>query len=62
MADALTLSGLIIQTFSQKKNAQAATVEPRLVGTPRYYGQFSLSLGESPYILSKFNRLNTDTG
>ena len=62
LADALTLSGLIIQTLSQKKNAQAATVEPRLIGTLRYYGQFSLSLGESPYILSKFNPLNTDTG
>ena len=43
------------------------TVEPRFTDTrliriPRYYGQFSLSLGKkSPYILSKFNPLNTDT-
>ena len=43
------------------------TVEPRftdtgLIRTPRYYGQFSLSLGKkSPYILSKFNPHNTDT-
>ena len=43
------------------------TVEPgftdtRLIRTPRYYGQFSLSLGKkSPYILSKFQPLNTDT-
>ena len=30
--------------------------------TPHYHGQFALSLGkESPYILSKFNPLNTDT-
>ena len=36
----------------------------RLIRTPHYmyYGQFALSLGkESPYILSKFNPLNTDT-
>ena len=32
-----------------------------LIQTP-HYGQFVLSLGkECPYILSKFNRLNTDT-
>ena len=43
------------------------TVEPRftdtrLIRAPRYYGQFSLSLGKkSPYIFSKFNPLNTDT-
>ena len=43
------------------------TVEPRftdtgLIRTPRYYGQFSLSLGKkSPYILSKFNPHNSDT-
>ena len=43
------------------------TVEPRFTDTrliriPRYYGQFALSLGkESPYILSKFHPLNTDT-
>ena len=44
-------------------------VKPRftntgLIRTPHYmyYGQFALSLGkESPYILSKFNPLNTDT-
>ena len=34
----------------------------RLIRTPHYYGQFTLSLGkESPYIFSKFNLLNTDT-
>ena len=33
----------------------------RLIRTPRYYGQFSLSLGkESPYIISKFKPPNTD--
>ena len=33
-----------------------------LIRIPRYYGQFALSLGkESPYILSKFHPLNTDT-
>ena len=30
--------------------------------TPHFYGEFALSLGkENPYILSKFNRLTTDT-
>ena len=33
LADALILSGPIIQTLSQKKKTQAATVEPRLIGT-----------------------------
>ena len=37
-------------------------VEPRLVRTPRYYGQFALSLGKRlPYIFSKFNPLNSVT-
>ena len=37
-------------------------VKPRLIRTPRSYGQFALSTGkESPYICSKFNPLNTDT-
>ena len=42
------------------------TVKPcftdtRLIRTPRYYGQFALSLRkESPEIFSKFNPLNTD--
>ena len=36
--------------------------DTRLIRTPRYYGQFALSLGkESPYIFSQFNPLNTDT-
>ena len=35
---------------------------PHLIQTPRYYGQFALSLGnKSPYIFSKFNPLNTGT-
>ena len=33
-----------------------------LIRSPHYYGQFASSLGkESPYIFSKFSRLNTDT-
>ena len=37
-------------------------VEPRLVRTPRYYGQFTLPLGKRlPYIFSKFNPVNTVT-
>ena len=37
-------------------------MDTRLIRTPRYYGQFALSLGkESPYIFSQFNPLNTDT-
>ena len=36
--------------------------DPRSKRTLHYYGQFALSLGkENPYILSKFNPLNTDT-
>ena len=36
--------------------------DTRLVRTPHYYGQFSLSLVKvSPYIFSKFDPLNTDT-
>ena len=36
--------------------------DTRLIQTPRYYGQFVLSLGrDSSYIFSKFNPLNTDT-
>ena len=35
--------------------------DPRSKRTLHYYGQFALSLGkESPYILFKFNPLNTD--
>ena len=44
------------------------TVKPRFtldtlsIRTPHFYGEFALSLGkQSPYNLSKFNRLNTDT-
>ena len=44
------------------------TVKPRftldtlLIWTPHFYGEFALSLRkQSPYILSKFNPLNTDT-
>ena len=38
------------------------TPDTCVIQTPHCYGQFALSLGkESPYILSKFNRLNTDT-
>ena len=44
------------------------TVKPRftldtlLIRTPHFYGEFALSLRkQSPYILSKFNPLNTDT-
>ena len=62
LADALTLSGLIIQTLSQKKNAQAATVEPRLIGTPRYYGQFSLSLGKALRFYLNSTRLIRTSG
>ena len=37
-------------------------VNTRLIRTPHYYGQFSLSLGkENSYIFSKLNPLNTDT-
>ena len=36
-------------------------IETRLIWTPHYYGQFSLSLGrESPYIFAKFNPLYVD--
>ena len=36
--------------------------ETRLMRTPHFYGEFALSLGkQSPYNLSKFNPLNTDT-
>ena len=44
-----------------------STVKPcfadtRLTLTPHYYGHFVLSLGkESPYILFKFNPINTNT-
>ena len=37
-------------------------MDTRLIRTPRYYGQFALSLGkQSPYIFPQFNPLNTDT-
>ena len=36
--------------------------DTRLMRTPHIYGEFALSLGkQSPYILSKFNPLDTDT-
>ena len=36
--------------------------DTRLMRTPHFYGEFALSLGkQSPYVLSKFNPLNTDT-
>ena len=45
-------TGIRFQEFLQSNPA---------LRTPRYYGQFALSLGkESPYIFSKFNPLNTD--
>jgi len=55
LADVLILSGLIIQTSSQKKNAQAATVEPRLrlldlVFLGRYHPTLELS-GIPPLLL-----------
>ena len=38
------------------------TPDTCLIQTPHYYRQFAVSLGkESPYILSKFNPLHTDT-
>ena len=41
---------------------QGITLKPRVIRKPRYYGQFSISLGkEYPYIFSKFNLINTDT-
>ena len=52
------------ESWTQNKNCfkyGIITVKPPLQ-TPHYHGQFALSLGkESPYILSKFNPLNTDT-
>ena len=63
---------LCLEKFSSlhcqnEKENQLITFKPRstntrLIRTPNYYGQLSLSLRkESLYIFSKFNPLNTDT-
>ena len=44
-----------------KRNPAGRFTDTHFIWTPRSYGQFALFVGkESPYILSKFNSLNTD--
>ena len=40
---------------------KARFMDTRLIWTPHYYRQFSLSLGKKPDISSIFNQLKTDT-
>ena len=58
--------GLLAHSFISERQIQVTVktrfTDTRLIRTPHYYGQFSLSMAkESPYIFSKFNLLNTDT-
>ena len=43
--------------LSFQRTVEPSFTDTRLIRTPRYYGQFSLSLGKA----LKFNPLNTDT-
>ena len=57
--------GLLAHSFISERQIQVTVktrfTDTRLIRTPHYYGQFSLSMAkESPYIFSKFNLLNTD--